>query len=134
MNYNDLINGDFIFDVDFCGDYFAAFIDWFALDIKVREGLLKDIQDKELEYEDQWYYAAIIIPCRDKIPEPEKAFLFLDDFAPVQGGFVEGEIAKYTHGEDSFISPYVRRLDITTTDKVHMLSWLIPSCDMRKEG
>lgn len=82
-------------DMEVRPKFIAAMIDWYGLTRKTKNKLLKAFLNKELDYPDQWYYMAVIIPVMDGCADYDRAVIFLDEFPPIRGGYVETAIAEY---------------------------------------
>lgn len=135
MNYNNLLNSDLITDIRIHQNHFAASIDWFELSIDMRNELLYEFMGKTLDYEDQWYYVAVIIPHKNGIPEPQKAFLYLDEFEPDtnEDNYFRRGISLYSEQGTSYVSEHCRDLVPSVSETLHILSWILPSYDAAKD-
>lgn len=84
-----------VIDTEIRPKFAAAMIDWLELTKKTKSKLLNSIMGEALDDPDRWYYLAVIIPITDGFLEYDRAFIFLDDFAPMRGGYIENAIAEY---------------------------------------
>lgn len=122
---------DYIADYNISEYYISVVLDWNTLPINDRQQILKDIMNKKQEYDNEWYYAAYIIPLKNGIADFENAFFYLYNFAPTHIPSTEVELCTYIKGMESEINEYCRQVKFKPEEIIRVLSWFIPSIDGR---
>lgn len=63
-------------------NYAAVRLDWESIPSEYKDRLVKDFLGHEIEYDDQWYFASIIIPIKNNYLDFGTTYLYVDEYSP----------------------------------------------------
>ena len=102
-------------------------LSWFDISEEMREALVTEIFEHELDYDDQWYYSSIIIPLYEDRLDISEMFIYLDEFSPDAN--IYNEIAAALKSDNSDEMPFLRRINLNITSKIELISFFVPSAN-----
>ena len=122
MDFRNIgLSADMIENLIIHKQYVEMVFNWSALDSDLRQKLVTEFLEHEIEYDDQWYYGSIIIPKKDYKMSFDHVYVYVDEYIPDDTIYNEiaNDISSGTHD-------WVREININNTVKVTILSLFIP--------